>query len=195
LEFPAIAKPVALLPHESSEPWIAHDETSLRDRVAEIVAQRRQAVVVETYVQGRELVLGLVGEQRPKVLPVMEVIHDSARQHPFLARELYRAGVECQVPAEIEPGIARRLARVARLVFATLGCRDVARVLFRIDDAGTVWFLSCNPLPSLAPGKADFVRMAKAAGMDFRSLVGEIMAPALRRLRAQQRTRLLSASA
>ena len=57
-----------------------------------------------------------------------------------------------------------------------LGCRDVARIDFRMDDKGRIYFIECNPLPGLTPGWSDLVLIAQGAGMDYRGLIGEIMA-------------------
>ena len=195
LTYPAVVKPPSILPHLAVDPEMVPDEDSLRARVGEILAARRgEGVVVESYVKGREFVLGLLGERRPRVLPPMEAIFDSEIEFPFLSNTLDREGVGYRVPAEVSPGVLRSMSRVARTAFTVLGCRDVARVVVRVDAAGKVYFISCTPLPALTPGKADLFRIAEAAGLDFRSLVHEILAPAQRRLREARRARFIAAT-
>jgi D-alanine-D-alanine ligase len=70
-----------------------------------------------------------------------------------------------------------------------LGCRDVARIDFRMDERGRFYFLECNPLPGLTPGWSDLVLIAQGAGMDYRTLIGEIMAGAIRRLKERDQRR------
>ena len=70
-----------------------------------------------------------------------------------------------------------------------LGCRDVARIDFRMDDKGRIYFIECNPLPGLTPGWSDLVLIAQGAGMDYRTLIGEIMAPAIRRYKEREARR------
>jgi D-alanine-D-alanine ligase len=70
---------------------------------------------------------------------------------------------------------------VARRSFAALGCRDVARIDLRLDEAGRVNFIECNPLPGLAPDWSDLCMIARAAGMSYGQLIGRILVPALRR--------------
>ncbi|MFL5322561.1 MAG: D-alanine--D-alanine ligase, partial [Myxococcaceae bacterium] len=70
-----------------------------------------------------------------------------------------------------------------------LGCRDVARIDFRMDEKGRVYFLECNPLPGLTPDWSDLVLIAKGEGMDYRALIGEIMDPAIRRYREHEARR------
>jgi D-alanine-D-alanine ligase len=63
----------------------------------------------------------------------------------------------------------------------------------RLDADGRAHFIECNPLPGLAPGWSDLCVIAEAAGMGYRVLVGEILSPALRRLREHRKERILGA--
>ncbi|HLD43964.1 MAG TPA: D-alanine--D-alanine ligase, partial [bacterium] len=91
------------------------------------------------------------------------------------------------VPAKIDMALQRNIERVAKNVFTTLGCRDVARVDLRLDEKGTVHFIECNPLPGLTPDWSDLCLAAKAAGMDYRTLIGEIMAPVIKRVKQKSK--------
>ncbi|MBK7977163.1 MAG: hypothetical protein IPK07_29155 [Deltaproteobacteria bacterium] len=68
--------------------------------------------------------------------------------------------------------------------FHALGCRDVARVDLRLDAEGRVNFVELNPLPGLSPGWSDLCLIAASANLDYRALIGRILAPAIRRFRA-----------
>ena len=74
-------------------------------------------------------------------------------------------------------------------MFAALGCRDVARIDFRIDAEGRIFFIECNPLPGLTPGWSDLVLIAQAAGIEYRALIGEILSFAIRRHQERERER------
>ena len=80
-------------------------------------------------------------------------------------------------------------SRRRRERFMALGCRDVARVDFRMDAEGRIYFIECNPLPGLAPGWSDLVLIAQAAGIEYRALIGEILAFAIRRYQERERER------
>jgi D-alanine-D-alanine ligase len=67
-----------------------------------------------------------------------------------------------------------------------LGCRDVARIDFRMDERGRIYFIECNPLPGLTPGWSDLVLIAQGAGMDYRTLIGEILSGAIRRYKERE---------
>jgi D-alanine-D-alanine ligase len=63
----------------------------------------------------------------------------------------------------------------------------VARVDLRLDRKDRIHFIECNPLPGLTPGWSDLCIIGEAAGMDYRTLIGEIMAPAIRRLKDKEK--------
>ena len=70
-----------------------------------------------------------------------------------------------------------------------LGCRDVARIDFRMDEAGRIFFLECNPLPGLTPGWSDLVLISQGEGMDYPTLIGEILSGAIRRYKERETRR------
>jgi D-alanine-D-alanine ligase len=190
--FPAVVKPVAEGSSKGVLPTsVAHDETELRDLVQAVLSRYQQPALVEEYLPGREFTVGLLGEERPRVLPPMEIIFNAgAGEFPLYTLEHKLAWVDAvsyQVPARIEPKLHKELERAARAAFKALGCRDVARIDFRLDAEGRPSFIECNPLPGLSPGWSDLCLIASAAGIDYHSLVGEILAPALRRFRVQER--------
>jgi len=196
-EFPAIAKPVA----EGSSKGIfgtgvVHSEKDLRELAREMAEKYRQATLVERYLPGREFTVALLGERRPRVLPPMEVVFtDSAEEFPTYSftSKFDGKSVRLDVPArDVSKSLRQQMDRLARGVFTVLGCRDLARVDMRLDHQGKLHFIECNPLPGLSPGFSDFCLIAEAAGMDYRTLVGEIMAPAIRRWRELRKRRLLA---
>ncbi|MFL5395412.1 MAG: D-alanine--D-alanine ligase, partial [Myxococcales bacterium] len=97
--------------------------------------------------------------------------------------------IRYDVPAKLEPAQLKALERAARECFIALGCRDVARVDFRMDAQGRVYFLECNPLPGLTPGWSDLVLIAKAAGIEYNALLAEILSGAIRRYKERERER------
>jgi D-alanine-D-alanine ligase len=155
-----------------------------------MIAKYDQPALVEDYVAGREFTVGLLGERRPKVLPPMEVVFLSPEKHPvysFEYKQDWSSKIRYDVPANLEPAQLRALERAARECFIALGCRDVARVDFRMDDQGKIYFLESNPLPGLTPGWSDLVLIAKAAGIDYNALISEILSGAIRRYKERRR--------
>jgi D-alanine-D-alanine ligase len=193
-QFPLIVKPNA----EGSSKGVhsasvVHSEPELRDFVRRLVEKYKQPALVEQYISGREFTVGLLGERRPRVLPIMEVVFlDAAERTPvysFEYKQDWSRKVRYDVPAHLDPSLQRVIEKAARESFAALNCRDVARIDFRMDGQGRPYFLECNPLPGLTPDWSDLVLISKAAGMDYRSLIGEILAPAIRRSQERARER------
>lgn len=197
LQFPVILKPV----HEGSSKGIlatsvVESEDELREQARNIAETYKQAVLVESYLSGREFTVAMLGEKRPKVLPILEVVflrkEEKYPVYSFHTKFKDQAAVRYDIPAQLTPAETRTLERASRGIFSALGCRDFARVDFRMDAKGRPHFIECNPLPGLAPGFSDFCLIAEAAGLEYRVLVGEILSPALRRHRERKRQRLLA---
>jgi len=193
-EYPLMVKPVA----EGSSKGVVSksvvsNEAELREVVRELVSKYQQPALVEEYVAGREFTVGLLGERRPRVLPAMEIVFtDTGEVNPvysFQHKLDWNDRIRYDVPAKLEPNQMEKLRTAARGAFMALGCRDVARIDFRMDARGRFFFLECNPLPGLTPGWSDLVLIAQGAGMDYRTLIGEIMSGAIRRYKEREARR------
>jgi D-alanine--D-alanine ligase len=192
LHFPVIIKPVA----EGSSKGVmgmnvVQDEADLRRISRELLSKYHQPVLVEEYLSGREFTVGLLGENRPKVLPPMEILFNNTEDrfpvYAFEHKLNTNASISYQAPANIDRPLQKNLEHVARSAFMALGCRDVARVDLRLDRSERIHFIECNPLPGLTPGWSDLCIIGEAAGMDYRTLIGEIMAPAIRRMKVKEK--------
>src|SRR5215470_7134472 len=196
--FPVIVKPVA----EGSSKGVVsksvcHGEGELREVVREIVSKYQQPALVEEYIRGREFTVGLLGERRPRVLPPMEIVFvdtdDPNPVYSFQHKLDWNDRIRYEVPAKLEPSQTEKLRTAARGAFMALGCRDVARIDFKMDVRGRFYFLECNPLPGLTPGWSDLVLIAQGAGMDYRTLIGEILSGAIRRYKEREQSRRAAA--
>jgi len=194
LRFPLIAKPVA----EGSSKGVhatsvVENEAELREAAQKMIAKYDQPALVEDYIGGREFTVGMLGERRPKVLPPMEVVFlDEGETRPvysFAFKQDWSSKIRYDVPAKLEPAQLKALERAARECFIALGCRDVARVDFRMDEQGKIYFLECNPLPGLTPGWSDLVLISDAAGIQYNALIAEILSGAIRRYKERERER------
>lgn len=194
LTFPLIVKPVAEGTSKGvTRKSVVRDEPELREVARELIAKYRQPALAEGYVSGREFTVGLLGERRPRVLPPMEIVFLDAQDptpiYSFEMKQDWSERIRYEVPAKLSPRELERLEKAARECFTALGCRDVARLDFRMDAEGRIHFIECNPLPGLAPGWSDLVLIAQAAGMDYRGLIGEILSFAIRRYQERERER------
>ena len=192
--YPLILKPVA----EGSSKGVVsksvcNSEAELRDVAREMIEKYQQPALAEEYISGREFTVGLLGERRPRVLAPMEIVFlDSSEKTPvysFQHKLDWTDRIRYDVPAKLDEAKVEKLRAAARAVFMALGCRDVARMDFRMDDRGRLYFLECNPLPGLTPGWSDLVLIASGSGMDYRTLISEIMAGAIRRYKERESAR------
>jgi D-alanine-D-alanine ligase len=184
LEPPVFVKPVA---EGSSKGVDRRSKVDCRDALAgtcaELIAAHRQPVLVESFLPGRELTVGIVGNgEAARVVGVMEISIVDGED-----REAYTAAVKgdferrvCYRLLDGEP-LARRAREVALGVFRALGCRDAARVDLRCDAAGDPCFLEVNPLPGLNPHSGDLPIMARLGGMEHGELLGSIVEASRRR--------------
>lgn len=194
LGFPLLVKPVAEGTSKGvTRKSIVRDEAELREVARDLIAKYRQPALAEQYVRGREFTVGLLGERRPRVLPPMEIVFldasDPTPIYSFDMKQDWCERIRYEVPAKLTERELDRLERAARECFGALGCRDVARIDFRIDPEGRIFFIECNPLPGLTPGWSDLVLIAQAAGIEHRALIGEILSFAIRRYQERERER------
>lgn len=196
IHFPAIIKPVA----EGSSKGVigtsvVQNEAELREKAAFIVGRYRQPALIEEFLPGREFTVAMLGERRPRVLPPMEIVFTKPDKDPtpvysYQHKLNTNDEVRYDRPAQIEPRLKETIERISRKVFMALGCRDLARIDLRIDSRGQVNFIECNPLPGLTPGWSDLCLIAESAGIGYRELIGEIMAPAIRRYKEKKNLEL-----
>jgi D-alanine-D-alanine ligase len=109
----------------------------------------------------------------------MQAIPRSGDPHRFVysleAKRDWRNRVRYAVPPELPAAALAAVERAAASVFAALGCRDVARIDFRVTRDGRPVFLEANPLPGLSPEKGDIVIATRAAGISYDALIAAII--------------------
>ncbi len=192
LRFPLICKPN----QEGSSKGIGDKsvcdtEDALREAVRDIIERYQQPALVEEYIAGREFTVGLLGERRPRALPPMEIVfldkNDPRPVYDFAVKQDWKKQVEYVCPARVTAAEMRAIERIARDTFTALDCRDVARVDLRMNDKGELFVLEVNPLPGLTPGFSDLVMIAQAGGLDYKSLISEILSGGVKRLKEKRR--------
>jgi D-alanine-D-alanine ligase len=186
---------------------IVHGEAELRAQIGRMLEAYEEPVLVERFIAGRDVTVGMVGnlvppvawripddEEAPRVqrglrfLPPLEIglgEYDQEEGGVYT----YRAKVELAdklnyiCPAPLGPAQVEELNWLAAATFRVTGCLDVARVDFRLDEADgdTPYILEINPLPGLSPGVSDLVIEAEAAGISHAELVNMILDEALER--------------
>jgi D-alanine-D-alanine ligase len=151
--------------------------------VGRLHADYTQPVLVEEFIDGAELTVGVIGNDPPRVLGVMEVIPRQATERFVYSLEVKRdflRQVRYECPPRLPPAVLTAVEQAALTSYSALGCRDVSRVDFRLRE-GTPYFLEVNPLPGLNPETSDLVIMARLAGWSYERLIGGILEAALAR--------------
>ena len=207
MEFPLFAKPS----REGTGIGVTADsiiqnEEQLRDRVDSLMKRYQQPVLVERYIEGREITVGLVGnlvgpaarrmpdnEEAPRIqaglhfLPPMEVDLSPYLETDAVYSNRLKMDLADQLnyicPAPLEPELLADLNWYTAAVFRVTGGLDVSRVDFRLDanDNSKPYILEINPLPGLSPGSSDLVIEADAQGIGHTELVNMILNTALER--------------
>ncbi len=145
----------------------------------------RQPILVEEYIEGDELTVGIVGNSPPQIIGVMRVLPTQKEERFIYSLEVkrdYLQRVRYECPARLPPERLRAVEVAALDVYRTLGCRDVARIDFRLKD-GMPYFLEVNPLPGLNPESSDLVILARLAGWSYEQLIESILRAAVTRTR------------
>jgi len=189
LTYPVIVKP---LTQESSigisQASVVADETKLRERVQFIHDSIRTDAIVERFIDGQELYVGVLGNQRLQVFPVWEMTfaHMPEGQHR-IATERVKWNVKYQAKVGIATGEAKTLTPeaieevryVARRAYKVLEQSGYARIDLRLDTNGRAHVIEANPNPQIARTE-DFAASAAAAGLDYPTLLQRILTTGLR---------------
>lgn len=136
-------------------------------------------ILIEKFIPGREVTVGILGNSEPYVLGLMEIRYREKTGQEFIysyeVKKDWRRLCEYIVPAKLEPIVNKRVVDSSLAVYRALGCRDAARMDFRIDQAGEVYFLEANPLPGLSPVYSDLVILARGMGWTYEKLILTIL--------------------
>ncbi len=103
------------------------------------------------------------------------------RVYSYSVKKNYKRYIAYECPASLDDETANDILRAARKIYDILGCRDFARIDFRLSADGLLYFIEINPLPGLAPGYSDFPMLAEFCGTDYASLVRLVLESALKR--------------
>ncbi|WP_435022254.1 D-alanine--D-alanine ligase family protein [Tundrisphaera sp. TA3] len=170
---------------------LAESEAELIDIWQRLVRDYDQPLIVEEFIAGDEVTVGVCGNPGPdgtssvEVLGVMRVVPN--RPDPRFVYSLdvkrdWRRRVTYETPARFDPEIIRELEQSACGAYAALGCRDFARIDFRVTPGGDVFFIEANPLPGLAPVTSDLVILAEGYGLSHADLIRKLFRIALTRV-------------
>ena len=166
-----------------SQASVVDSDEKLKERVTFIHESIRTAAIVEQYIEGRELYVGVLGNQLLQALPVWELFFtnmpDGAKR---IATDRVKWSVKYQKKYGIDSGPARELAdpkseqlqHLCKRAYRALELSGYARIDLRLDEAGNPWVIEANPNPQIARGE-DFAASAERTGLGYEALLQRIL--------------------
>jgi D-alanine-D-alanine ligase len=170
-----------------SQASVVENVEQLARRVQFIHESLGTAAIVEQFIDGRELYVGVLGNERLEVLPVWEMSFAGMADNRWrIATERVKWSTQYQKKhgimtdrAALDAGPSERIQRIARRTYRALDLNGYARIDLRMDDEGRVFVIEANPNPNLAYGE-DFAESAETAGISYERLLERIMTLGIR---------------
>ncbi|PYP81174.1 MAG: D-alanine--D-alanine ligase [Gemmatimonadetes bacterium] len=189
LTFPLIVKS---LTEEASvgiaQASVVWDQAELDERVRFIHESITGDALIEEFIDGREIYVGVLGNKRLTVLPPWELFFEKTSPGAVaIATERVKHNLAYQVKhgitegeADLEPAVRAKLIAVAKRIYRSLSLEGYARLDFRLRADGTAFFIEANPNPEIAR-KEEFAQSALKAGIKYERLIETILALGIRR--------------
>jgi D-alanine-D-alanine ligase len=162
---------------------VVEDAAKLKERIEFVHEQVKTDALVEEYIEGRELYVGVIGNERLTRLPVWEMVFGSmpdslaaiaTRKVKWDKRYQSRYGITTHAAAELPSPVLAALDRLSRRIYRALGMSGYARMDFRVTPQGQVYVLEANANPNLETAE-DFAESARAAGTPYTELLERLM--------------------
>jgi D-alanine-D-alanine ligase len=192
LEFPLIVKPNC----EGSAKGInssnvVHNKGRLLEKVKEVIDFYHQEALVEEFIDGKELTVGILENAKTTILPVLEIDFSNCnasgeffyswRMKEFQGNKELGLVPTFHCPARLDRHTEALVKETALKTHHAVGCYDISRTDIRLGKDNTPYVLEINPLPGLDPHESNFPLMAYAAGMKYEDLIEAILLSAARR--------------
>jgi len=172
-----------------SQASVVDSDDKLAERVNFIHERVGTPAIAEQYIEGREIYVGVIGNDRLRVLPVWELTFGNMAEGDWpIATEKVKHDTGYQErrkiltgPAkDLSPELVARIQGIAKRIYRTLALDGYARIDFRLAADGTPYFLEANPNPEIAESE-EFAAAAKHDGIKYRELLHRILALGMQR--------------
>lgn len=183
-EFPLLVKSVS---EDASlgitQASVVYTELELLNRIRFVHEELQTDALVESFIEGRELYVGVIGNRRLSTLPIWEMVFRNASpdiEHIASAEVKWDAAFQKQVGADwlaaenLDAATERRIQKICKKVYRALGLSGYARVDLRLRDDGKIFVLEANPNPNLSFGD-EFAESAESAGISYKLLLRKII--------------------
>jgi D-alanine-D-alanine ligase len=171
-----------------SQASVVETEDKLKERVTFIHESIGTAAIAERYIEGRELYVGILGNQSLQALPVWELFFTNMPEGSkriatdrvkWSVKYQNKYGIDSGPAKEIAEAVGQKIQHLCKRAYRALELSGYARIDLRLDEAGNVWVLEANPNPQIARGE-DFAASAEKAGMPYESVLQRIINLGLR---------------
>jgi D-alanine-D-alanine ligase len=194
LEFPLIVKPASEDGSVGIDAGaVVHSLREMMERASMIQEKFDCPALIEEFIEGREIYVGVIGNEKPVALPVVELdLSKLPEDMPKIAgmevkwekgSAAYEATRAAAAAKGLDEEVTRRLQDIALQVYSALKLRDYGRVDMRLTPEGRIYVIEANPNPWLAP-EAELAIAAALAGRSYVELIGQIVELALARYSA-----------
>ncbi len=184
LRFPLIVK--STVEHSSvgiAQASIVSDDASLKERVRFIHRYVGTSAIAEEYIEGRELTIGVIGNERLETFPVWEMFFTrlppgteniATSKMKWDIKYQQKLGVETGPAVDLSADKAKEIAKMAKRIYRVLNLSGYARIDLRMTEAGEVFVIEANPNPDLCAHE-DLSRSAEMHGLNYTGLVQKIL--------------------
>jgi D-alanine-D-alanine ligase len=192
LKFPLIVKPNREGSAKGiSTSCVVKTKKALFNKIKEILEVYKQEVLVEEFIEGKELTVGILENGSVTILPILEIdFSDCIKSGDYFytwRMKEFQGNVDLgfvptfHCPARLDKDTQERIKEVALKTHRALGCLDISRTDIRLGKDNVAYVLEINPLPGLDPKESNFPLMAYAAGIKYDELIDSILMSALER--------------
>jgi len=192
LPFPLIVK--SLVEESSmgiSQASVVQNDEKLEERIRFIHEKVGTDVIVEQYIEGRELYSAVMGNARLVVLPTWEILFEqippdavriATRRVKWDPEMQKRWGIFIDRARDLPESIGRRIQGVSKRIYRLLELSGYARIDFRLGTDGELYFLEANPNPEIS-ADSEFAGAAEAAGIGYEPMLQKMLSLGLQRTR------------
>ena len=177
---PEMAYPLIVKPKNEAVSFglkVVENESELREAAKIIYDEFRQAVLAEQFIKGREVNVGLLGNDPPEAFPPVELNFGTDGPKIYTYEDKTgRSGrtISHTCPAPIGDVLLQKAQELAQQAFVALGCYDCARVDMRLDEDDQLYILEINSLPSLGE-HGSYLVGAEQVGLDFTKFINRLV--------------------
>ena len=167
---------------------VVYDVETLQAAAVDMI-KRYSEVIIETYIEGREFNVSILGNNPPTVLALSEIDFSQmpsdmpnivSYRAKWIKESMEYKGSQPLCPAQIADGKKILLEKYALIAYKSMGLRDYGRIDFRMNSSGELFVIDVNANPCISPD-AGFARAAEACGMKYEDVISSIVACAIHR--------------